>query len=432
MRAYLSRVAECGRDVHLFLGFALLSYLGIGVFALIFNLYLVRLGYNEAFIGAFNAVYTLTMGIACLGLGFLINRFGNWACLTWGTVAFIVTSITICFITNAILLLICAVMIGVGSAFIMTAQMPFAIEWTPPRHTAAIAALSSAINSASVMLGSLIGGLLPGLLASDADSVFAYRWTLVIGAALTALSLPPMLAMGEARRERHHADFRVAHAQLLTVDVRKRARRDISALVLLGLFLALGVGAIEPFYNVLLEDMGTPASSIGLIFALSGLVATAVSIGGPALANRIGLAAAQIWIRLFHVPIHLALIVFPNAAIVSAAYASRKLSGSMAWPLESAHVGGLLPPQARAHAFGLRSASWNIGYAFAAFISGIVIARTGSYTPAYVALGIFCTLSVLVYVVAYGSRIPASYGPQAAPDPDAGERTLASTSPASE
>ena len=79
----------------------------------------------------------------------------------------------------------------------------------------------------------------------------------------------------------------------------------------------------------------------------------------------------------------------------------------MGWPLESAHVGGLLPPAARAHAFGMRSASWNIGYAFAAFISGQVIARTGSYTPAYISLAIFCALSVGVYVVAYGSRIPS-------------------------
>jgi len=432
MRGYWGRVAECGRDVRLFLVFALLSYLGIGVFALIFNLYLVRLGYDEAFIGAFNAVYTLTMGISCLGLGFLINRFGNWACLTWGTAAFVVTSISICFVTDAVLLQIFAILIGVGSAFIMTAQMPFAIEWSPPRHTATIAALSSAINSASVMLGSLIGGLLPGIIASDPESVTAYRWTLGIGAALTALSLPPMLMMGEARRERHHADFRMAHAQLLSVDVRKRARKDVTALILLGLFLALGVGAIEPFYNVLLEDTGTPTSSIGLIFALSGLVATAVSIGGPALANRIGLAAAQVWIRLIHIPIHLALIFFPSAAIVSAAYASRKISGSMAWPLESSHVGGLLPPQARAHAFGLRSAAWNIGYAFAAFVSGVVIARTGSYTPAYVALGVFCTLSVLVYVIAYGKRIPPSYGAAAAPKPDVEQVGLAPASAAPE
>ena len=293
----------------------------------------------------------------------------------------------------------------------LTNQMPFVIEWTPKPHTATIAALSSALNSASIMLGSLLGGVLPGLIAlassAEAESVTAYRWTLVAGAIVTGLSILPMLAMGEVRREKHHHDFRVAHAQIPNQRVRRQSRRDIGALILLGLFLAFGVGAIEPFYNVLLEDMGTPTSTIGLIFAVSGLVTTVVSLAGPALARRIGLVAAQLWIRLYHVPIHLALIALPIPAVVSLAYAARRISGSMAWPLESAHVGGLLPPSARAHAFGMRSASWNIGYAVAAFISGQVIARTGSYTPAYISLAIFCALSVGVYVVAYGGRVPS-------------------------
>lgn len=410
MRRYWQRVVECGRDIHLFMVYALLSYLGVGVLSLIFNLYLVRLGYNEAFIGAFNAVYTLAMGVTCLALGFLINRFGNWLCIVWGTAQFVVTSIILCFLTAPVPLLIFGGLIGIGSAFILTTQMPFVIEWTPRAHTSTIAALSSALNSASVMFGSLVGGVLPGVIARvaslDSGGVEPYRWTLVVGAVATGVSLIPMLLMGEARRQRHHSEFQVAHAQLPSHRVRRQARRDVLALVLLGLLLALGCGAVEPFYNVLLEGMGTPASQIGLIFALSGLVATVLSIAGPPLANRIGLVAAQLWTRLIHVPFHLAIILLPTPLLVSLAYATRRLSGSMAWPLESSHVGGLLPPSARAHAFGLRSASWNFGYAVAAFISGQVIAATGSYTPSYITLAIFCTLAAAVYVVAYGGRVP--------------------------
>lgn len=410
MRAYWEKVLDSGRDIHLFLGYALLSYIGIGVFTLIFNLYLVKLGYNEGFIGAVNGIYTLSMGATCLLLGYLINRFGNWVCLTLGTIEFSISLIALAFVSSGAALLGLAALNGIGSAFIMTGQMPFVIEWTPRRYTAMMAALSSAISSGSVMLGSLIGGLLPvgagALLAVAADSSEAYRWTLVIGALLTGLSIIPNLFMGPARREKHHEDFRVSHAQLLSHRVRRQARRDVTALILLGLFLALGVGAIEPFYNVLLTDMGVSAGAIGIIFAISGLAATALSIAGPSLAQRFGYVAAQVWTRLFFIPIHLALIVLPTPWLVSLAYAGRKISGSVAWPLESAHAGGLVPPQARAHAFGLRSASWNFGYAFAAFSSGQIIARTGSYTPAYLSLTVFCIASVAVYVVAFGGRLP--------------------------
>ena len=419
-RAYVGRVAAFDRDLRLFMAYGLCSYLGIGVFALMFNLYLVELGYDEAFIGAFNAVNTLTMGLTCIAIGFLINRFGCWACLVWGTLEFVLASVALSFVQDSAALLALAALNGVGQAFILTAQMPFVIEWTPRQLTSTAAALSSSINSASVMLGSLLGGVLPALLAMpftfSAQSVPAYQWTLVAGVGLTGLGLLPLLAMRTARHEKHHADFHVARAQLLSRDARRQARRDVSTLFLLGLLLALGVGAIEPFYNVLLGDMGWSASRIGLVFALSSLAATVASLAGPALFRWLGAVRSQLLTRLMHVPFHLALIVFPHPALLSLATASRRVSGATAWPIESAHVGGLLPPAARAHAFGLRSASWNLGYALAAFVSGVAIARTGSYLPAYLAMGLFSTLSVMVYVVAYGNRSGAE--PSVVSEPD--------------
>lgn len=393
--------------------YALLSFFGLGITTLIYNLYLVRLGYDEAFIGAFNAILTLSMGATCLALGFLINRFGTWTCIILGALQFSATALALAFITDGAALLVLAALNGIGCAFIQTAQMPFVIEWTPERHRATIAALSSALNSASIMVGSLVGGLLPGLVgviaSVDGDSAQAFRWTLVVGVALSLVSITPMLLMGEARH-RPTAAMRMASTQLPDTGTRRReVRRDLIAVVLIGLFLAFGVGTIEPFYNVLLEDMGTPTASIGIIFAVSGLITTVASIGAPPLAQRIGLVAAQVWIRLLPIPVHLALIVFPAPAVVSLAYASRKVSGSMGWPLESAHVGGLLPQKARPHAFGLRSASWNFGYAVAAFASGQAIARTGSYLPAYISLTVFCILSAAVYVVNYGKRTPPGW-----------------------
>jgi MFS family permease len=414
MRGYWCRLAACGRDIQLFLIYGLLSYLGIGAFSLIFNLYLVRLGYDEGFIGAFNGVMTLSMGITCLAIGFLINRFGNWTCIVWGTAEFTVTSLLLCLVTNGPALLLIVALNGIGSAFILTTQMPFVIEWTPEKHRSDVAAMSSALNSASVMLGSLLGGVLPGLLAAattmDRDGVPVFRWTLIAATALTALAVVPMLLMSAPRLARHHEDFHIAHAQLLSHRVRRQARRDVIAVFLVGLTLALGIGTLEPFYNVLLEDSGMTASRIGVVFALSGLAATLLSLSSPWIAARIGYLAAQLWMRLMHVPIHLALIPFPSAALIALAYGSRRTSGSMAWPLESAHVGGLLPPRARAHAFGLRSASWNMGYALAAFVAGQVIAATGSYRPSYIAVALFSTLSVVIFAVAFGGRTEPAHG----------------------
>src|SRR5439155_8511323 len=55
MRSYLARLRRAPRTVKLFLVFTLLSNIGFGVFQLIYNLYLVRIGLHEDFIGAFSA-----------------------------------------------------------------------------------------------------------------------------------------------------------------------------------------------------------------------------------------------------------------------------------------------------------------------------------------------------------------------------------------
>jgi MFS family permease len=408
MRAYFRRVAGFHRDIRLFYVYALLSFLGIGVLSLILNLYLVELGYDEAFIGAVNAVSMLSMGATCVAIGFLINRFGNWNCIVWGTVEFVLATAVLCFMTGGPALLAFSLLSGIGMAIVMTNQMTFIIEWASPEDAPTAAAVSAALNSASTMAGSLLGGLLPGLLgvvlSVDPQSVTTYRWTMLAGVVLTALGLLPLFLMGMVRRQRHHEQFQVAHAQLMNTNARRQTRRDVIAVILLGLLLALGLGTIEPFYNVLLGEHGMRASSIGVVFALSGLVATVSSLGGPWLFRRFGAIASQLVTRLLPIPFHLLLIGFPGAALISVAYMTRRVSGNTAWPIESAHVGSLLPPTARAHAFGLRSASWNFGYAISALIGGWVIARTGSYVPAYLAMTVFCTASVMVYVVAFGSR----------------------------
>ena len=55
-----------------------------------------------------------------------------------------------------------------------------------------------------------------------------------------------------------------------------------------------------------------------------------------------------------------------------------------------------LPPAFRTHAFSLRSAAWNIGFAGASFVAGRIIVEAG-YAPAFVAYSAFCTLAVAYF-----------------------------------
>ena len=144
MQSYIRGVRGYGRDINLFLLYNLLSNVGIGVFQLLFNLYLIQLDYDESFIGQFQSISTLSMAGIALSIGVLVNRFGVWRTVTVGLVFFLVTSVLASIITNQFALLVMAGLSGAGTAFLFVPTMPLIVELTnrQERHGVAAPAFS--------------------------------------------------------------------------------------------------------------------------------------------------------------------------------------------------------------------------------------------------------------------------------------------------
>src|SRR5689334_3355024 len=86
MNAYLQRVRSFSPDVKLILVYCLMAGIGYGVIELIFNFYLLELGYKEDFIGQWRAISTLAVAGSSFFLGQAINRFGTWLTMVAGFV----------------------------------------------------------------------------------------------------------------------------------------------------------------------------------------------------------------------------------------------------------------------------------------------------------------------------------------------------------
>ena len=75
---YLQRLRGFSRDVRLFLVTSLLTvFCFMGVYLVLFNLYLVRLGYGPEFIGLANAAGLLVYGVSSLAGGEIGRRWGS-------------------------------------------------------------------------------------------------------------------------------------------------------------------------------------------------------------------------------------------------------------------------------------------------------------------------------------------------------------------
>lgn len=378
---FVHEIKRFRREIRLFLVFNLFANIAIGVFALIYNLYLVSLSHREDFIGSYNAVYTLAMAGAALVMGPLIGRFGNWACLTFGTAVFLVASLILAMVDRPWVILATSVIAGGASAFVVVPVMPFIVEWARPEKRSVAAAVTFSIQSLSATLGSLIGGWSPRLISVIFDvsptGVTAYRVTLIAGVVLGVLALVPLWRMQHARGHRASETGQQAFIVSEATPTRRTVRRHITMFVLAGLILSIGSGAVVPFYNVYLASIGAGPSQIGLIYALAGVVAAAVGLGAPAIGRRFGPLGAEALLRLLPVPFFLVLPLVPSLGLALIAHIVRMTALSVAWPINSTFISEMLPSRARANAFSLRSGMWNLGYAAASLLAGQIIVAAG-------------------------------------------------------
>jgi MFS family permease len=412
VRSYIRDFRGYHPDIRNFLYYSLASNIAIGVFTLLFNLYLTALGRREDYIGDYNAVSMLAMAAIALSMGFMINRWGVWRCVTGGLAFFIAASALLCVVTDRTMLLVLAAFAGAGNAFLFVPTMPFIVDLTESHQRHGVAALAFSLNSLSITVGSLVGGWLPdglGLATGmDATSALAYRITLLFGLALASLALIPLLAMSASRKRARPGDNepRITQASHAPAAQRRNVRRDMLVFIAIGGLMSLGAGAVFPFYNVFLTTLGASAGQIGLVFSAAGLMAAGLGLLSPYIAKRLGALRAVTLVRLAPVPFYLLLMLTPALPIAIFGHMIRTTSINMAWPIDSTYISEKLPARARAQVFSFRSGAWNLGWSLASLIAGRAIVDYG-YNVSFGAYVVFMTAGMGLFYI-YFSRAERS------------------------
>ena len=400
MRDWFARIGRSSRAIKLFIAYTLLANIGLGVFQLIYNLYLVRLGYREDFIGTISAVTTVCVGVAALAMGPLTNRFGSWRCILFGLVTVSLALLGQALFTNEWLLLASAGLTGIGQAGLIVPNMPFIIDNTEDGERPDISAIVFSVMSLSMTAGSLIGGRLPGMLGVlgsnfAPEAIATYRATLLAGIALTIVGLLPLVLIGNRQRGMALTSGSLIQSGHAT----RRVRHDMAIFVAVGGLFSVSAAAIVPFYAVYLQDLGATSSVIGTVFALSGVAGAIVGIFAPPLARRFGVLPVAAGARFAGVPLLVLLIFVPGLKLAFLAYIVRAVAMTLAWPIDSNLISEVLPGRQRATVFSLRSAAWNCSWAVSSFLVGKLIVATNSYNVVFITSSLFATLALVLFTV---------------------------------
>ena len=299
---YLHVLRDFNRDVRLYLITTMLIGLTVdgGVYTVLFNLYLLRLGYGPEFVGLVNGTGMLLFALFCLPAGTLSGRWGNRRMMIAGLTLLLIGCGLLPFAElrtenwQAVWLLItwCSAFIGFAMYFANTA--PFVMKVTQRNERSHVFSVQAALWSLAGFVGSLVGGFLPGICARylgvSLDQAAPYRYSLLIA---SLLLIPTVLTIVATREP---------HTQPVTerqTETDGSPLRLITFLTLVRLLVVTGVGTLFIFFNVYM-DAGLQISTayIGVLSATGRLFSIPTALIVPLLTRRWGYGRTAAWASL--------------------------------------------------------------------------------------------------------------------------------------
>lgn len=296
---YWRSLRRSSRDAKLFLvattlvSFAVFS----GIYPVLFNLYILRLGYGPDFVGLINSLNLLGYAIGCLPAGVLCQRCGVRRTLIWGMWSILIgyglqpLAEVVPVVARDGWLVISGLVGNLGLALFLTASHPLMMRVTALDERNHVYSARSALSLAAGVVGGLVGGWLPPFFSGGSAAALAqaapYSWGLLCGAALL---VPGLFAV-------HRLDVRLDQKPCDETSVDRQATRGgpwavglvIGLLALVDLLVLSSEGAGRTFFNVYLDaGLAVPVERIGMMVAMAQLMAIPTVMAMPSLARHWG------------------------------------------------------------------------------------------------------------------------------------------------
>jgi MFS family permease len=393
-REYRSAVREFSANARLYLAATVLLGVTSGLQYLFFNLYVLSLGYDQAFVGLLASLPALVTAIAAIPIGMVLPRLGYRRGLLLGCALAAIALLGCALLPNEGILIAASILSGFGFALISVGSSPLMVAISTEKTRTHLFGVQFALSTFAGVLANLVGGYLPLALRAIAPDFLAglsaYRGVLLVSMALTLTALYPIArlrGLHGARKETLKARDVRAHRSVLA---------KILAIEITGSF---GAGMLMPFLNVFYRlRFALPDPALGAIFAASSLFTGVAAILAPLAAARMGKIRAIVLTQALSIPFLLAMGFIPNAGVSATSFLIRTALMNMSSPLLPAYIMGIVPGELRPLTASLVMLAWNAGWALSSWISGHIQVAAG-FSPLFlITAGFYVTSIVLTYV----------------------------------
>lgn len=406
---YFGALRRLSRNVLLYLAAAALIGLAFdgGVFTVLFNLYLLRVGFGPEFIGQANSAGLLAFAVASLPSGPLGTRFGVRRVMVLGLAlmglcGLLGPSVNL-FIpepwVGATIVTLWIVMYT-GMAFFFVNAVPFVMEIANDEERSQAFSLQTALISLFAFTGALLGGFLPRLFAGwlgvDLTDPAPYRFPLILSASVLFVPIWIILRIRSGTSVSTSAQAlgdpspsSIATPQPDPVIADSAPRRlfgqwaspvMITVLLLstVRFFQVGGIATAFTFFNVYMDtQLMVAPEQIGIIAALARLGGVFLALFTPVVIAKWGAPSAVLVASTVSTLSLLPLALVPHPIAAGMGYIGVTAFASMRYPAFMFFCMTLVPPSWRSTVAGMGEFFGGLSFALMAFVGGYMIAWTG-------------------------------------------------------
>lgn len=367
----------------------------MGIVRLLFNLYVLSMGFDAGTLGMLVAMPPIVITLAAIPMGMLGHRIGFRGMLMIGVLMMSASLVGIAMSSMLVGLAAFALLRGLSNTMLQVSSAPFMAENSGVEERTHLFSVQFAARMFANFFGFLLAGVLPGILGRllnvGPESVTAYRGALLIGAALYAVAFLPLLriraSMPASDNEERPRLREMLHPPGLMVK-----------LFLPQVVIGLGAGALVPFLNVFFKTkFGMPDATLGVLFAFQSVLMAVATLVGPALADRWGRTKSVVGVQMLSVPFLVLLGYVPILSLSAIGFLCRAALMNAGNPLYTAFAMDKVAPRQRGTASALMQMSWQGTRALSSLASGYLQEASGFAALFPITIVMYTLASALIY-----------------------------------
>jgi MFS family permease len=378
LKEWSSQLKTYNQNIKLAIWANIFSQIGMGMFMVMYNIYIQELGLSHEVNGQVIALTALASAIILVPAGIMSDKLGRKRVMGFG----VVLAGLILFLRSVVelqsLLLITGFATGIFTAFLQVSSIPWLAENSQPKQRVHLFSLHSAIMTAANVIGSFFGGTLTDFFTLFTSEISSIRITLIIGSIFYLLAFLPIIKMVEKPKQKVSKNEKVPFREFFQAN--KSGFKVIILFAIAQLIIGFGSGLVIPYLNLYFADRFAASNTvIGLIISL-GQAATAVAMFiGPLVVQKVGEVRAVVYLQLSSLPFLLLTAYTENLLLASIGFLFRQALMNAGNPIQSSLMMSKVDNSVKGLANSINQMVFQLGWAFMGPVSTSIVMTYGAY-----------------------------------------------------